>query len=141
MSKTKINNELNLVRSVNKNVRSSTRKLKPILKALVGKKVNFALRDLEFSNKRICGDVKKTLASAIANAENNYALDILIFIAPTKDDQIYWLSYGRYAPVQIIYGAGGGTTGLCNSIDYFFVSDKMANQDIYESYSEQIIRK
>ena len=60
---------------------------------------------------------------------HNYALDILIFIAPTKDDQIYWLSYGRYAPVQIIYGAGGGTTGLCNSIDYFFVSDKMANQE------------
>ena len=76
MSKTKKNSELNLVRSVNKNVRSSTRKLKPILKALVGKKVDFALRDLEFSNKRICGDVKKTLASAIANAENNYQYDI-----------------------------------------------------------------
>ena len=84
------------------------------------------------------------LSPNVTNARetlNNYALDILIFIAPTKDDQIYWLSYGRYAPVQIIYGAGGGTTGLCNSIDYFFVSDKMANQDIYESYSEQIIRK
>ena len=76
MSETKKNNEQNLVRSVNKNVRSSTRKLKPILKALVGKKVDFALRDLEFSNKRICGDVKKTLASAIANAENNYQYDI-----------------------------------------------------------------
>tara|TARA_B100000941_G_C28034169_1_gene316393 strand:+ start:119 stop:517 length:399 start_codon:yes stop_codon:yes gene_type:complete len=76
MSKTKKNNELNLVRSVNKNVRSSTRKLRPILKALVGKKVDFALRDLKFSNKRICGDVKKTLASAIANAENNYQYDI-----------------------------------------------------------------
>ena len=76
MGKNKKNNELNLVRSVNKNVRSSTRKLKPILKALVGKKVDFALRDLEFSNKRICGDVKKTLASAIANAENNYQYDI-----------------------------------------------------------------
>ena len=72
----KKNIDENLVRSVNKNVRSSTRKLKPILKALVGKKVDFALRDLEFSNKRICGDVKKTLASAIANAENNYQLDI-----------------------------------------------------------------
>ena len=76
MSKTKKNNELNLVRSVNKNVRSSTRKLNPILKALVGKKVDFALRDLEISNKRICGEVKKTLASAIANAENNYQYDI-----------------------------------------------------------------
>ena len=57
MSKIKKNNELNLVRSVNKNVRSSTRKLKPILKALVGKKVDYALRDLEFSNKRICVSV------------------------------------------------------------------------------------
>ena len=64
------------VKSVNKNVRSSTRKLKPILKALVGKKVDTALRDLEFSSKRICGDVRKTLNSAIANAENNYQYDI-----------------------------------------------------------------
>ena len=71
-----INDKLNLVRSVNKNVRSSTRKLKPILKSLVGKKVDLALRNLEFSNKRICVDIKKTLSSAIANAENNFQYDI-----------------------------------------------------------------
>ena len=76
MNKVNNNNKLNLVRSVNKNVRSSTRKLKPILKSLVGKKVDFALRNLEFSNKRICGEVKKTLSSAIANAENNFQYDI-----------------------------------------------------------------
>ena len=76
MNKLKKNDKVNLVRSVNKNVRSSTRKLKPILKSLVGKKVDFALRNLEFSNKRICGDVKKTLSSAIANAENNFQYDI-----------------------------------------------------------------
>ena len=76
MSNVKKNKELNLVRSVNKNIRSSTRKLKPILKSLGGKKVGYALRDLEFSNKRICLDIKKTLASAIANAENNYQYDI-----------------------------------------------------------------
>ena len=76
MNKENKNKELNLVRSVNKNVRSSTRKLKPILKSLVGKKVDFALRNLEFSNKRICGEVKKTLSSAIANAENNFQFDI-----------------------------------------------------------------
>ena len=76
MDKANKNNGINLVRSVNKNVRSSTRKLKPILKSLVGKKVDFALRDLEFSNKRICGEVKKTLSSAIANAENNFKYDI-----------------------------------------------------------------
>ena len=76
MNKVNKKNELNLVRSINKNVRSSTRKLKPILKSLVGKKVDLALRNLEFSNKRICGEVKKTLSSAIANAENNFQYDI-----------------------------------------------------------------
>tara|TARA_B100001027_G_C16218837_1_gene308791 strand:- start:598 stop:996 length:399 start_codon:yes stop_codon:yes gene_type:complete len=76
MRNVKKDKELNLVRSVNKNIRSSTRKLKPILRSLVGKKVGYALRDLEFSNKRICLDIKKTLASAIANAENNYQYDI-----------------------------------------------------------------
>ena len=68
--------ETNLVRSVNKNIRSSTRKLNPILKGIVGKKVDLAIRDLDFSNKRICKDIKKTLSSAIANAENNFQYDI-----------------------------------------------------------------
>jgi len=65
-----------LVRSVNKNVRSSTRKLKPMLKYIVGKKVDIALRDLSFSDKRISKDIKKTISSAIANAENNFQYDI-----------------------------------------------------------------
>ena len=64
------------VRSVNKNVRSSTRKLKPILKSIVGKKVDLVIRDLSFSDKRISKDIKKTISSAIANAENNYQYDI-----------------------------------------------------------------
>ena len=65
-----------IVKSINKNVRSSTRKLKPILKSIVGKKVDLAIRDLSFSDKRISKDVKKTISSAIANAENNYQYDI-----------------------------------------------------------------
>jgi len=65
-----------LVRSINKNVRSSTRKLKPILKSIVGKKVDIAIRNLSFSEKRISKDVKKTISSAVANAENNYQYDI-----------------------------------------------------------------
>jgi len=65
-----------IVKSVNKNVRSSTRKLKPILKSIVGKKVDVAIRNLTFSDKRISKDVKKTISSAIANAENNYQYDI-----------------------------------------------------------------
>jgi len=65
-----------IVKSVNKNVRSSTRKLKPILKSIVGKKVDVAIRNLTFSDKRISKDVKKTISSAIANAENNYQYNI-----------------------------------------------------------------
>ena len=75
MNKNK-NNDIKLVKSVNKNIRSSTRKLNPILKAIVGKKVNIAIRDLTFSDKRISKDVKKTLSSAVANAENNFQYDI-----------------------------------------------------------------
>ena len=70
------NNNLKTVKSVNKNLRTSTRKLKPILKALVGKKVDIAIRDLQFSEKRITKDVRKTISSAIANAENNNQYDI-----------------------------------------------------------------
>ena len=70
------NTDIKLVKSVNKNVRSSTRKLKPILKSIVGKKVGIAIRDLTFSEKRISKDVKKTISSAIANAENNFQYDI-----------------------------------------------------------------
>ena len=65
-----------IVRSVNKNIRSSTRKLKPLLKSIVGKKVDIALRDLAFSDKRISKDIKKTISSAVANAENNFQYDI-----------------------------------------------------------------
>jgi len=66
----------NTVKSINKNIRSSTKKLNPILKAIVGKKVDVALRNLDFSEKRITHDIKKTISSAIANAENNYQYDI-----------------------------------------------------------------
>ena len=65
-----------IVRSINKNIRSSTRKLKPLLKSIVGKKVDIALRDLEFTRKKIAKDVSKTVKSAISNAENNYQYDI-----------------------------------------------------------------
>ena len=74
--KKNIKTENKLVRSINKNVRSSTRKLKPILRSIVGKNVDKVIRDLTFSDKRISKDIKKTISSAIANAENNYQLDI-----------------------------------------------------------------
>ena len=75
--KKKVNdNKDKLVKSINKNVRSSTRKLNPILKALVGKKVDIALRNLDFTDKRIAKDIKKTISSAVANAENNFQYNI-----------------------------------------------------------------
>ena len=64
------------VRSVNNNIRSSVRKLNPILKGIVGKKVDIAIRDLQFSEKRITKDIRKTISSAVANAENNFQYDI-----------------------------------------------------------------
>ena len=76
MSKLKKQIDSKIVKSVNKNVRSSTKKLNPILKSIVGKKVDVALRNLTFSDKRISKDIKKTISSAIANAENNYQYDI-----------------------------------------------------------------
>ena len=69
-------NKDKLVKSINNNVRSSTRKLNPILKAIVGKNVDVVLRNLTFSEKRISNDIKKTISSAVANAENNFQYDI-----------------------------------------------------------------
>ena len=65
-----------IVKSINNNIRSSVRKLNPILKDIVGKKVGVAIRNLEFSEKRITKDIKKTISSAVANAENNFQYDI-----------------------------------------------------------------
>ena len=76
MSKLKKTVDTKIVKAINKNVRSSTKKLNPILKSIVGKKVDIAIRDLSFSEKRISKDIKKTISSAIANAENNFQYDI-----------------------------------------------------------------
>ena len=99
-------NKDKLVKSTNKNVRSSTRKLNPILKALVGKKVEIALRNLTFSEKRISKDIKKTISSAVANAENNfqYNIDKLIVKEAYCGKQIVMKRFrprakGRAAPI------------------------------------------
>ena len=99
-------NKDKLVKSINKNVRSSTRKLNPILKALVGKKVDIALRNLDFSDKRISKDIKKTISSAVANAENNfqYNIDKLIVKEAYCGKQIVMKRFrprakGRAAPI------------------------------------------
>ena len=65
-----------LVKAVNKDVRTSPRKLALVCNFIKGKKADVALRDLEFSRKRIAKDVSKTVKSAISNAENNNQFDI-----------------------------------------------------------------
>ena len=78
MKKTKKKNrkKVDTVKSVNNSIRTSVRKLNPILKSIVGKKVDVAIRDLQFSEKRVTRDVRKTISSAVANAENNFQYDI-----------------------------------------------------------------
>ena len=66
----------NTVKAINRNVRSSPRKINLLLKNIRGKKADIALRDLSFSRRRIAFDIKKTVQSAIANAENNNQYDI-----------------------------------------------------------------
>ncbi len=65
-----------IVKAINKNIRSGTRKVNLLLKNIRGKKVDIAIRDLSFARQRIAKDVKKTVQSAVANAENNNQYDI-----------------------------------------------------------------
>ena len=108
--KNKTEDKLNTAKSINKNIRSSTRKLNPILKAIVGKKVDIAIRNLTFSDKRISQEVKKTLSSAVANAENNFQYDIdkLIVKEAYCGKQIVMKRFrprakGRAAPIKKPY--------------------------------------
>tara|TARA_B100001245_G_C22453870_1_gene233382 strand:- start:39 stop:425 length:387 start_codon:yes stop_codon:yes gene_type:complete len=66
----------NIVKAVNRNLRSSPRKINVLLKSIRGKKVDEVIRDLSFARQRISFDIKKTVQSAVANAENNNQFDI-----------------------------------------------------------------
>ena len=108
--KTKKNLDNKVIRSVNKNIRSSTRKLKPILRSIVGKKVDIAIRNLNFSDKRISKEVRKTISSAVANAENNfqYNIDNLFIKEAYCGKQIIMKRFrprakGRAAPIKKPY--------------------------------------
>ena len=101
------------VRSINNNIRSSVRKLNPILRGIVGKKVDEAIRDLEFSEKRITKDIQKTISSAVANAENNFQYDIdkLIIKEAYCGKKITMKRFrprakGRAAPILKPYSSG-----------------------------------
>ncbi len=66
----------NIVKAINRSVRSSPRKLNLLLKNIRGKKADIAIRNLSFARQRIASEIKKTVQSAIANAENNNQYDI-----------------------------------------------------------------
>ena len=66
----------NIVKAINRNVRSSPRKINLLLRNIRGKKADTVLRDLSFARQRVAHDIKKTVQSAIANAENNNQYDI-----------------------------------------------------------------
>ena len=99
-----------IVKAINRNVRSSPRKINLLLRNIRGKKVDVAIRDLTFSDKRISNDVKKTLSSAVANAENNFQYDIdrLIVKEAYCGKQIVMKRFrprakGRAAPIKKPY--------------------------------------
>jgi predicted O-linked N-acetylglucosamine transferase (SPINDLY family) len=101
--------------------------------------------DTTFSELCRRSDDVAFLSNQLREAQNflslkTNAVDVLVFIAPTLDDPVYWLSHGRYAPVQIAHGAGGGTSGLTASIDYVLGSDIMTHGNAQFTYSEQLIR-
>ena len=90
-----------IVKAVNKNVRTSPRKLALVCNFIKGKKADIALRDLEFSRKRIAKDVSKTVKSAISNAENNYQYDIdklYVKEAPNKKPIKTWSRHSTIIP-------------------------------------------
>jgi|TARA_A200000113_G_C8839943_1_gene346528 large subunit ribosomal protein L22 len=74
--KTEKKQDLSIVKAVYKNLRSSPRKINDILRSIRGKKADKALKDLQFSEKRVSKEISKTIKSAVANAENNNQLDI-----------------------------------------------------------------
>ena len=73
---TKLTKDLSTVKAVYRNLRSSPRKINDILRSIRGKKADIALRNLQFSEKRVSKEISKTIKSAVANAENNNQLDI-----------------------------------------------------------------
>ena len=66
----------NLVKAINRNVRCSSRKINLLLKNIRGKKADTVIKNLSFARQRVAHDIKKTVQSAIANAENNNQYDI-----------------------------------------------------------------
>ena len=91
-------------KAIAKNLRVSPQKLNLVAGLIRGKKVNKALSDLEFSHKRIAGDVRKCVMSAVANAENNHGLDV--------DDLVVAEAYvGKNLVMKRFHARGRGRSG------------------------------
>jgi large subunit ribosomal protein L22 len=94
----------NEAKAVMRMIRVSPQKLNLVAQLIRGKKVERALADLTFSEKRIAADVKKTLESAIANAENNHDLDV--------DDLVVAEAYvGKALVMKRFHARGRGRAG------------------------------
>ena len=93
----------NEARAVLRTIRISPQKLNLVAALIRGKKVATALSDLEFSQKRISGTVRKTLESAIANAENNHDLDVDALVV---SEEMVGHKFGEFAPTRTYYGHG-----------------------------------
>ena len=76
INKKKQTKDLSIVKAVYRNLRSSPRKINDILRSIRGKKADIAIKNLQFSEKRVSKEISKTIKSAVANAENNNQLDI-----------------------------------------------------------------
>ena len=120
--KNKQKNE-NIVKAINKNVRSSPRKINLILKSITGMGVNEAGKNLNFARKRIAHDIKKTVQSAVANAENNYQYDIdKLYIKEAYVGKAIVLkrfrarAKGRASPIKKPYSS---VTIILSEINYF----------------------
>jgi large subunit ribosomal protein L22 len=91
-------------KAVARSLRVSPQKLNLVAGLIRGKKVNQALADLEFSRKRIAGDVRKCVMSAVANAENNHGLDV--------DDLVVAEAYvGKNLILRRFHARGRGRSG------------------------------
>src|ERR687895_2372424 len=91
-------------KAVARSLRVSPQKLNLVAGLIRGKKVNQAIADLEFSRKRIAGDVRKCVMSAVANAENNHGLDV--------DDLVVAEAYvGKNLVLKRFHARGRGRSG------------------------------
>ena len=94
----------NEAKAIARNLRVSPQKLNLVAGLIRGKKVSQALADLEFSRKRIAGDVRKCVMSAVANAENNHGLD--------PDDLVVAEAYvGKNLVMKRFHARGRGRSG------------------------------